>query len=321
LVVYAAVLQWVARLVFAPISKAEGDAMSDNAALTVADGTERAVDETGGGLVPSLNPLRAYDAWALPVEVLLHELKAESIVTGLFADAEGVLIAREGRVRLYTDPELDDAAKEQVLRQLLAEYLGSPRRRGTQPSSTGAQKVACAGVLADVTALYRGNAWEPEHGWCSDEEAIARLRSLVTDTFGGLAEDVPGGTPVPEGVGAAIVFGQDEEGDEHPLVFVRTDIPSGLRADLWGFCLALAAWPGTVKAEADKDGICYIGMDGAPVTGRGTALLASLMIQRVGRRPGDCGFPLIKPLSAGAHGGAKEEAARQTETAPGSVAA
>lgn len=61
---------------------------------------------------------------------------------------------------------------------------------------------------------------------------------------------------------------------------------------------ALAAWPDTVATEADEDGICYIGMDRSPVTGRGTALLASLMIQRMGRRPGDCVFPFIRPSEA-----------------------
>lgn len=310
----------MARLVFVPISKAEGDAVSDNAAQSVAAGAQEAEEVTGEGLASNLSVLRGYDAWALPVEVLLRELKAEAVVTGLFADAEGVLIARGGQIRLYTDPELDDEMKEQVLRQLLAEYL-SPHRPGTETLSMGAEKVTRAGVLADVTSLYRGNAWEPERGWVSDEEAIAKLRSLLVDTFGAMADDVPDGTPVPEGVGAAITFGQDGEGGEHPLVFVRTDIPSGLRADLWGFCFALAAWPDTVNAEAGEDGICYIGMAGAPVTGRGTALLASLLIQRVGRRPGDCAFPFIRP-SAGVVGVVRtEDAEGGAETVLGSAAA
>ncbi|MEU1185808.1 hypothetical protein ABZ464_51020 [Streptomyces sp. NPDC005820] len=144
--------------------------------------------------------------------------------------------------------------------------------------------------------LYDGTDYGPLHGWRGDEEVIAAVRTLITDALDGTAEDVPEEAyPLPEGVGAAVTMGYDEQGAPHPLVWVRTDIPSGLRADLWGYCAALSVSFDRVDVEPDADGIYYVGMERSPVTGPGVALLAALTLQRMGRRPDDCAFPLLVP--------------------------
>jgi hypothetical protein len=131
------------------------------------------------------------------------------------------------------------------------------------------------------------------HGWRDDEEVIAALRTLITDNLEGLAEDIPDHVrPLPEGVGAAIAFGMDDKGEAHPLIFVRADLPSGLRADLSGFCTAFAAGAEHSDAEPDPDGIYYIGMERSPVAGPGAGLLGALMVQRIGRRPWGLRIPL-----------------------------
>lgn len=149
----------------------------------------------------------------------------------------------------------------------------------------------------DVRDLYEGSAYAPLHGWRSDEEVIAALRTLITDALAGTAEDMPEEVyPLPEDVGAAVAIGYDEQGILHPLVWVRTDIPSGLRADLWGYCAALSASLDRVDVEPDENGIFHVRMERSPVTGPGVALLAAVTVQRLGRRPEDCAFPLLTLL-------------------------
>lgn len=157
-------------------------------------------------------------------------------------------------------------------------------------------------VVADVSALYEGSSSDPMNGWRSDEETITALRSLITESLGGMAEDVPeDAPPMPEGAGAAVAFGYNEAGDRRPLVFMRTDIPIDLRADLWGFCAGVAASPERVADEADESGIIYVGMERTPVTGPGLGLLGALMTQRMGCRPGDCAFSFLTPSEETSH--------------------
>ncbi|MFD7839117.1 hypothetical protein [Streptomyces sp. NPDC059761] len=92
----------------------------------------------------------------------------------------------------------------------------------------------------DLAKLYGGTQWEPMSGQRPDEEVIEALRSFVTDTLDGIAEDVPAEAySLPEGVGTAIAFGYDETGKRRPLIWVDSRLPRGLQADLWGYCAAL----------------------------------------------------------------------------------
>ncbi|MEU4616595.1 hypothetical protein [Streptomyces umbrinus] len=81
-----------------------------------------------------------------------------------------------------------------------------------------------------------------------------------------------------------------------PMVWVRADLPSELRADLWGYCAALVVGINRVDVEPDENGIYYVGTERSAVSGPGLALLAAVIVQRLGRRPGDCAFPLLSSL-------------------------
>jgi hypothetical protein len=54
--------------------------------------------------------------------------------------------------------------------------------------------------------------------------------------------------------------------------------------------------------EPDENGIFYVGMERSPVTGPGVPLLAAVLVQRMGRRPEDCDFPLLTPPAQAAEG-------------------
>ncbi|OKI46613.1 hypothetical protein A6A29_27685 [Streptomyces sp. TSRI0281] len=69
-----------------------------------------------------------------------------------------------------------------------------------------------------------------------------------------------------------------------------------------GFCLALAAGAEYQDREPDGNGLFYVGTDAGPVGGPGAALLGALMVQRLGRRPGDCAFRLLDPPEDSAPG-------------------
>ncbi|WP_244792887.1 hypothetical protein [Streptomyces sp. BJ20] len=240
-------------------------------------------------------------------------------------DHQAWLIALRGRIALITVPGLSEKAREHYIRRLFCEHISHGWAAITVDSEDGVtfaetflEEVDPAETFlgegdpkdgpaddppdvrpkqtTDVHDLYEGSAYAPLHGWRSDEEVIAALRTLVTDALAGTAEDMPEEVyPLPEGVGATVAIGYDDEGELHPLVWVRTDIPSGLRADLWGYCAALSVSLDRVDVEPDENGIFYVGMERSQVTGPGIALLAAVTVQRMGRRPEDCAFPLLAP--------------------------
>ncbi|MEU3736878.1 hypothetical protein AB0E78_07390 [Streptomyces sp. NPDC032198] len=101
--------------------------------------------------------------------------------------------------------------------------------------------------------------------------------------------------PLPERLGAVVAAGYDDEGMAHPLVFLRGDLPTGLQADLLGFCLASVAGAEYEKWEPDENGLTFVGTEAGPVRGPGAALLGALTVQRMERSPGDCAFTLLDP--------------------------
>ncbi|MFE9426182.1 hypothetical protein ACFYNO_24840 [Kitasatospora sp. NPDC006697] len=258
--------------------------------------------------------LRAHDAWALPLGKLLEHLgmtametPAPEVVLGaLFADA-----ASGGRI--YLCPGLEDKRAEHVIRLLVCRYLAKPASLlCAEPSSgpSGAvvfsaddisgfeDEAASPAPPAELSetglrALYGESPWAPVAGWRTDEQVIEALKDLIVQHLDGIAEDVPPHVrPVPDGIGAAVAFGYDADGQAHPIVYVDADLPSGLRADLWGFCAALAGGADPGGVDPSSDGVYYVGTQRLPVTGPGVSLLAALMVQQLGRRPGDCSFPL-----------------------------
>ncbi|MGC9543347.1 hypothetical protein [Streptomyces sp. UG1] len=255
--------------------------------------------------------LRAHDAWALPVEVLGDALGVTFSEKELIDNHQAWLIALRGRIAVITLPGLSREVKEQRIRRLFCERISHGWAAITVDSEDGV--TFCETFLEevdpaddppevspkqtkDVRDLYEGSAYAPLHGWRGDEEVIAALRTLIIDALAGTAEDMPEEAyPLPEGVGAMVAIGYDEQGALHPLVWVRTDIPSGLRADLWGYCAALSASLDRVDVEPDENGIFYVGMERSPVTGPGVALLAAAIVRRMGRSPEDCAFPLLAP--------------------------
>ena len=151
-------------------------------------------------------------------------------------------------------------------------------------------------VPVDVLALYEDGNWAPKDGWRSDDEVLEELKKTAADHLKGVVEYIPVRMyPLPEGLGAVVGAGYDSDGLAHPLVFLRGDLPVGLRVDLLGFSLALVADAERGDREPDENGIFYVGTDAGPVLGRGVGLLGALMVQRLGRRPGDCDFRLLDP--------------------------
>ncbi|NNN30437.1 hypothetical protein HLK59_08665 [Streptomyces sp. S3(2020)] len=269
-------------------------------------------EQHGAEPAASTSPLRAHDAWTLPIEVLRDALDAEFFEDELFDDIQAVLISCDDLLFLATVPGLPEAERSHLLRFLFSEHISHSWAVVTLDSARTAKVSKTLGAtegpedappdahlrrVTDARRLYEGSQWAPLHGWRDDDEVITALRALITDSLDGTAEDIPEDVyPLPEGVGAAVTIGYDEQGEPHPLVWVRTDIPSGLRADLWGFCVALSASPDKAGAEPDENGVYYVGMERSPVTGPGLPLLAALTVQRVGRRPGDCDFALLDPV-------------------------
>ncbi len=295
--------------------------MALNSDRTATNSARVCENQSGNGAPPLLAPapeqaacpLLAHDAWALPVEVLGDALGATFSEKELIHDHQAWLIALRGQIAVFTAPGLSEETKKHCIRRLFSEYISHgwaaitvDSEEGVTFAETFLEEVdpeECSAVeppevrpkqIEDVRDLYEGSTYEPLHGWRSDEEVIAALRTLITDALAGTAEDIPEEAyPLPDGVGAAVTIGYDDQGAPHPLVWVRTDIPSGLRADLWGYCAALSVSFDRVDIEPDEDGIFYVGMERSPVSGPGLALLAAVTIQRLGRRPEDCAFPLL----------------------------
>lgn len=249
-------------------------------------------------------PLRAHDAWTLPVDVLENALGAETFERELHEDEQAVLIAHRGRLLTVTVPALPATSREHLIRLLFTQYIQHEwaaivldSELNMHVSDTLENAAPPHGRLAhitDVRTLHDGSVYAPLHGWQCDEAVITALRELITNSLNGVAEDVPHKAyPLPAGIGAAVAVGYDEHGAPRPLVWVRADLPSGLRADLWGYCAALATGTDCVDVEPDENGIYYVGTQRSAVTGPGLALLAAITVQRLGRHPEDCAFPLL----------------------------
>lgn len=132
-------------------------------------------------------------------------------------------------------------------------------------------------------------------------DVIIALQSLIEEKLGGFAYDLMPAefdTALPVG-GVAGITRRNPGGEPRPCVFVRADLPADLRADLWGFCTALAvcACDGTVRL--DEDDMTLVGLERRPVTEQGPALLGALLIRRFGGVPGNCDFPLLRQQLTG----------------------
>lgn len=301
--------------------------MTANSVHTVAGSAQSCEEQSVAGVPYPSAPastqdpfrLRAHDAWALPVEVVGDILGVTFWEKELIDDHQAWLIVLRSRIVVVTVPGLSEEEKKRCIRRLFSEHISHGWAAITVDSEewvtyveTFLEEVDPENFpdddppdvrptrSNDVRDLYEGSAYAPLHGWRGDEEVTAALRTLITDILAGTAEDMPEEAyPLPDGVGATVALGYDDQGTLHPLVWVRTDVPSGLRADLWGYCAALSASLDHLDAEPDEDGIFYVGMERSPVTGPGVALLAAVMVQRLGRRPEDCAFPLLpRPAQA-----------------------
>ncbi|MYV65959.1 hypothetical protein GT043_08425 [Streptomyces sp. SID2131] len=234
---------------------------------------------------PDWGLLRAHDLWALPVEVLTEVMEVGVVELELPQGSSAFPFRKPGGRWIAVQSGLPPDERNRLVRDLLFSYLAE---------AAGLERRTSRFHAVDIRALYAGSQWEPMDGWRDDEEVIAALRSFVSEPLGGVAEDIPEGAyPLPGEVGAVIAFGYDEEGKRCPLAFVDSRLASGLRADLWGFNVALIANEDVSEQQTDAEGILYIGRRRRPVRGPGAALLAALTVQRFGRRPQDCDFPLL----------------------------
>ncbi|MEU7031661.1 hypothetical protein AB0A60_33805 [Streptomyces sp. NPDC046275] len=234
---------------------------------------------------PDWGVLRAHDLWVLPVEMLTEVMEVGVVELELPKGPSAFPFWRSNSRWIAVQSGLPPDERNRLVRHLLFSCL-------TEAVGGGEWKAPLRAM--DIRTLYAGSQWEPMDGWRGDEVAIDSLRSFVGETLGGVAEDFPEEAyPLPGGVGAIIAFGYDAMGKCCPLVWVDARLSSGLRADLWGFCIAQIAEGDVAEREADAEGILYIGKRRRPVRGPGPALLAALTVQRFGRRPGDCDFPLL----------------------------
>ncbi|MEW1696445.1 hypothetical protein [Streptomyces sp. NPDC091278] len=236
---------------------------------------------------PDWGLLRAHDLWALPVEVLTEVMEVGVVELELPQGSSAFPFRKTDGRWIAVQSGLPPVERNRLVRDLLFSYLAE---------AVGSDRRTSRFRATDIRALYAGSHWEPKDGWRDDEEVIAVLRSFVAEPLGGVAEDIPESAyPLPGEVGAVIAFGYDEAGRRCPLAWVDSRLPSGLRADLWGFNVALIAEGDVAESQADAEGILYIGRQRRPVRGPGPALLAALTVQRFGRRPQDCDFPLLSP--------------------------
>jgi hypothetical protein len=253
--------------------------------------------------------LRPHDVWAAPLDALLGLLQVEVNETEMpTANVGCILTEQAGKLDALVSVALNSRQREEAIRAALCAYLAPSEtaRDDAHPVVPGVREDADPAeplqrrptprIIADLDALYQGTDWGPMRGWQNDQDVITALMSLVTGALDGLAREIaPEECPFPEGVGGAVTWGYRDDGEERPCVFVRADLPSSLRADLWGFCIALACGARTEALEPDEHGIVYVGLERHPVARRGAGLLGALMVQRFGRRPGHCSFGLLTP--------------------------
>ncbi|MFE9426181.1 hypothetical protein ACFYNO_24835 [Kitasatospora sp. NPDC006697] len=139
---------------------------------------------------------------------------------------------------------------------------------------------------------YQCGPLAPMAGWQPDRTVILAVRALLTDILEGFAEDIlPGECDLPDGIGAVVTCDRPG-GVMRPVVYVRADQPTGLRADLWGFCTALAVLACEGRFSLPAGECLFIGNERSPVRRVGAALLGALILQWLGRKPGDCDFPI-----------------------------
>ncbi|MGX1848809.1 hypothetical protein [Streptomyces sp. NPDC055299] len=222
------------------------------------------------------------------MEVLAEVMRIDLIDLELSPGSPPISFAGPDGVWIAIQDSLSPTEREHRVRELLTARLiqdsDLPDRRSPR----------CRKL--NITALYAYSQWGPRDGWRSDEEVIVSLRSLIAHVLDGAPEDFPDDAyPLPDGVGAVIAFGYDEVGRRRPLVWVDSRLPRGLCADLWGFCAALIGVGDESEERADEDGTLYVSKRRQPVTGPGPELLGALTVQRFGRRPGDCAFPMVTP--------------------------
>ncbi|MEU9188289.1 hypothetical protein AB0D14_27880 [Streptomyces sp. NPDC048484] len=255
--------------------------------------------------------MRAHDAWALELPVLMGTMNARAVEIDLGQQGmQAALAVISGRFCMLLRPGLSEQETAFSIRSLLARYIHRPASLLTLWPEPGGQRVVVKepddssdlkledppDVPADVLALYEDGNWAPKDGWRSDDEVLEELKKITADHLKGIVEYIPEEMyPLPDGLGAVVAAGYDSEGLAHPLVFLRGDLPVGLCVDLLGFSLALAADADRGDREPDENGIFYVGTDAGPVCGPGVALLGALMVQRLGRRPEDCDFRLLDP--------------------------
>lgn len=255
--------------------------------------------------------IRPHDAWALELPVLLNTMNARAVEFDLGEqNMQAALGVITGRLCILVRPRLSDTRVAIAIRSLLAHYIHRPYPvlafwpesdgRGVRveevddlPASMPADPPE---VTADVLDLYGDGNWAPMDGWRCDAEVLAKLKEIAALHLKGVVEDIPEDMyPLPEGLGAVVAAGYDNEGTAHPLVFLRGDLPTGLLVDLLGFCLASVAGAEYGNWEPDENGLIFVGTEAGPVRGPGAALLGALMVQRLGRRPGNCAFTLLDP--------------------------
>ncbi|WP_267246604.1 hypothetical protein [Streptomyces sp. PR69] len=262
--------------------------------------------------------IRAHDAWALELPVLLDTMNAQAVeIEPPREDMQAMLAVISQQLYLLLRPGLSNRQIEIAIRSLLAHYIHRPASvLGLWPEPDG-QRVTVRevddaphelledppSVTADIRHLYQDGDWAPWDGWRSDDEVLKVLLEYAAFFLKGVVEGIPEGMyPLPDGLGAVVAVGHDSEGPAHRMVFLRGDLPVALRVDLLGFCFALALRPEYGDREPDEHGVFYVGTEAGPVCGLGTALHGALIIQRMGRRPGDCAFRLLDPPEEAAPG-------------------
>jgi hypothetical protein len=141
---------------------------------------------------------------------------------------------------------------------------------------------------------YQHGRWAPVAGWQPDTTVILGVRALLTDTLGGVAEDIlPGEVELPGHVGAVVACSWRWH-PPRPYVYIRADQPTDLRADLWGFATALAVCVCQGRVPLGEEDFLFVGNQRTPVRNWDTGLLGALILQRLGRKATSCDFPVFR---------------------------